>query len=353
MGHEVRTDLGLALPEHGAAAAQVAELTSKSDREALARIAAARTPATGEASYLIGPDDLLDIRIPDLIDPGGSTHGGGSGGGQVGAAPTVAAAPVFEQGFRVNGAGAVTIPLLGPVPVAGLTATGVERELAQRLVAGGILRKPQVSVQVAEYRHRVVAVVGSVERPGLYPVTQPDATIADLVWAAGGPSKDAGRVIEFSPHSDEVTSTKPIRVDLELLLHAAGSEARTLNPTVRPGDVISVAPGGSVLVDGWVSKPGSYPVTRGLTLSGAVASAGGQLFAADRRHATVKRVLGPGEEESYTVDLDAIAQGLEPDFPIIDGDLVHVPADATRLVPYGVWTLSTRLVNIGASVPLF
>src|SRR5438094_411681 len=31
--------------------------------------------------------------------------------------------------------------------------------------------------------NRVAAVVGSVERPGLYPLTRPGATIADLLWA--------------------------------------------------------------------------------------------------------------------------------------------------------------------------
>src|SRR2546430_15962107 len=76
-------------------------------------------------------------------------------------------------------------------------------------------------------------------------------------------------------------------------------------PRVRPGDVITVSPAGSVLVDGWVQKPGSYPVTRGLTLSGALAAAGGGLFPADRRHPPGKRVVGPGGERPLTGGLVA------------------------------------------------
>src|SRR5207253_7706180 len=137
------------------------------------------------------------------------------------------------------------------------------------------------------------------------------------------------------------------------LLHASGGHAGRLDPRVRPGDVITVSPAGSVLVDGWVDKPGSYPVTRGLTLSGAIAAAGGNLFPADRHHATVKRVLGPGEERSFTVDLVAVADGRAADVPITDGDVVRVPASTIRLVPWGFYSLAQGLAYGGGSVPLF
>src|SRR5207253_7002081 len=217
-------------------------------------------------------------------------------------------------GVRVNASGYVSLPLIGLVRAEGFTPTELEAEIARRLVEAGILRAPRVSVQIAEYRSRVVAVIGSVERPGLYPLTRPRATLADLIWAAGGPAKEAGRVVEFAPAADSAPAqpgeaapaTAPIRIDVELLLHAPVDHGRGLNPRVRPGDVITISPAGSVLVDGWVQKPGSYPVTRGLTLSGAVAAAGGDMFASDRHHAAVKRTLGPGEERSFTVDLEAV-----------------------------------------------
>jgi len=218
-----------------------------------------------------------------------------------------------------------------------------------------------VSVQIVEYRSRVVAVIGSVERPGLYPLTRPRATLADMIWAAGGPAKEAGRVVEFAPAADSAPSraaeaapaSAPIRVDVELLLHAPVDHGQGINARVRPGDVITVSPAGSVLVDGWVQKPGSYPVTRGLTLSGAIAAAGGDMFASDRRHAAVKRTLGPGEERSFTVDLEAVREGRAPDVPITDGDVVRVPASTIRVVPWGAYSLLKGLVYVGGSVPLF
>ena len=209
------------------------------------------------------------------------------------------------------------------------------------------------------------AVIGSVERPGLYPLTRPRATIADLLWAAGGPSKEAGRVVEFVA-GDGPRAGTPMVVDLEVLLHpearrsATGAACRTpectdlrFNAQVHPGDMISVAQAGSVTVDGWVDKPGAYPVTRGLTLAGAVAAAGGKLFPADRSRTTVRRVTSSGETVSIEVDLAAVSAGEASDVPITDGDVVHVPSDVKRLVPWGLWSVAREMVHVGGSVLLF
>src|SRR5439155_12355076 len=171
------------------------------------------TPDDG--GYRIGPDDLLDIRIPDLLEaqPQAASPHGAQGGAEV---PTVSGAPTFQQGMRVTAAGEVSVPLLGMVPASGLTPTELEQDIGRRLVAADILRTPHVSVLVAEYRSRVVAVTGSVERPGLYPITRPGTTLADVLWAAGGPNRDAGRVVEFVPAGDGSAGNRPaLRLDLE------------------------------------------------------------------------------------------------------------------------------------------
>jgi polysaccharide export outer membrane protein len=334
------------------------DLLSTHDRQRLEAITAERSKAGPGDGYRIGPDDLLEVRIPDLLEVTGSV-----GRAREGAViPVVAQAPVFTQGVRVSGKGDITLPVIGVVPAAGLTPPALEQDIAQRLIRAGILRRPQVSVQIAEYRSHVIAVVGAVERPGLYPVTRPGATLADLVWAAGGPNRDAGRVVEFKPAPADAVAQNgvrsadlavagrggdPMRLDLQMLLHPTGADAHLLNPPVRPGDVISLSPAGTVQVDGWVQKPGSYPLTRGLTLTGAVAAAGGNLFPANRRDVTVKRVLGSGEQRYLKVDLQAVKDGLAPD------DVVQVPASYARLVPWGAWSVVRELVHVGGSVLLF
>ena len=350
-----------AKPAPNAAQAQPApgDLMSSQDRARLEALAAARANGPSNDGYRIGPDDLLDIRIPDVLDGQGAGPLNRPAPGTPGPA-AVAAAPA-AQGLRVSDKGDITLPFIGQVHAEGLTPTELEAEIGRRLVKEGILRQPRVSVQIAEYRSRVVAVIGSVERPGLYPLTRPRATLADMIWAAGGPAKEAGRVVEFAPAADSAPAraedaapaSAPLRLDLEQLLHAPVDHGRGINPRVRPGDVVTVSPAGSVLVDGWVQKPGSYPCTRGLTLSGAVAAAGGDMFASDRHHATVKRTLGPGEERSFTVDLDAVREGKAADMPITDGDVVRMPASTLRVIPWGAYSLVKGLVYIGGSVPLF
>lgn len=219
-------------------------------------------------------------------------------------------------------------------------------------MAAGILRAPKVSVQVAEYRSGVVAVMGVVERPGLYPVTRPRATLSDMLWAAGGPAKDAGRVVEFTAANATAADTV-IRLDLALLGTPAARGSARLDPEVRPGDVITVTPAGSVLVEGWVEKPGSYPVTRGLTLGGAIAAAGGSQFSGNRSRTVVRRVVTAGGSRTFEVDLAAIAAGRAPDVPIADGDVVHVPASVAKVVPWSVWTLAREMIQVGGNVLLF
>ena len=343
----VRTDLDLARPHD--AAGSIGDLMSTQDHQALAGLAASRA-REGLDGYRIGPDDLLDIRIPKLLsavsDP---TRAANSGA----AIPSVAEAPVFQQGVRVAADGEVTLPLIGSVHAAGRTPPELEADIARRIVAAGILLRPNVSVQIAEHRSSVVAVMGSVERPGLYPLTRPGATIAEFIWAAGGPNKDAGRLVEFTPTSGRDGHGAPIRIDLDVLTKDRTAGPSALNPVALAGDVLTVAPAGSVQIDGWVDKPGSYPVTRGLTLTGAVAAAGGQLFPADRQHVTVKRVLAAGEQQYFTVDLDAVASGRQPDFPITDGDVVHLPVSPQRAVPWGVFEATKEMIHVGASIPIF
>ena len=319
------------------------------DRERIATLAAARANQPASDGYRIGPDDELRITIPNLVTPNAPLA---LNRPTVAGPVPVSVAPVGE-GTRVSAGGTITLPLLGSVQAGGRTPAELERQIAQQLVSQGLLNDPQVTIQVSDFRASTAAVIGSVMRPGTYPLTRPEATVADLIWAAGGPTPESGRVVDFVPAPGSTTEHAngvPIRIDLEVLLHPGDSTTTDLNPRVLAGDVISISPAGKVLVDGWVDKPGSYPVTRGLTVSGALAAAGGALFPANQSVVAVKRVYGPGDERTFLVDLEAVARGDAVDVPIADGDVVRPASHGARVVLWVMWTAVRDLVRVGGTV---
>ena len=111
---------------------------------------------------------------------------------------------------------------------------------------------------------------------------------------------------------------------------------------------------GQVLVQGWVEKPGAYRITPGLTALGAVAAAGGPLFAADTSAVQVIRTGKWGERISYLADLEKIKHGEKPDISAQEGDVIEVASSGPKLVPYGIYRFFTTIFNVGmgASLPV-
>jgi polysaccharide export outer membrane protein len=118
-------------------------------------------PPDGSRQYRIGEEDLLDIKVFG-VDQLTST-------------------------VRVNPRGQVTLPLIGPVTVGGLTSQEAEATIAARL-AESYLQNPQVSVFIKEFTTQRVTVEGAVNRPGVYPL-RGQATLLTSLALAGGPAR--------------------------------------------------------------------------------------------------------------------------------------------------------------------
>ncbi len=85
--------------------------------------------------------------------------------------------------FRVNDRGNISVPLLGPIPAAGLTTSQLESSVATQLRDKKILVDPSVSVEVLGYRP--VFILGEVTKPGQY-AYEPGMTALTAVAIAGG-----------------------------------------------------------------------------------------------------------------------------------------------------------------------
>lgn len=90
---------------------------------------------------------------------------------------------------RVNDAGLIALPLVGAVPVGGLTTQEAERLIAEAL-AKDYLQSPQVNVFVTEYADLEVTVGGEVAKPGVFPI-RGRTTLLEGIALAGGATRRA------------------------------------------------------------------------------------------------------------------------------------------------------------------
>lgn len=79
----------------------------------------------------------------------------------------------------------------------------------------------------------------------------------------------------------------------------------------------------AVILLGQVSKPGSFPLTPGLTLMQAISLAGGLTPIADDDAVTLTRKVG-NSSQTVRVSVDAITDGTAQDVPLQAGDRIYV-----------------------------
>jgi protein involved in polysaccharide export with SLBB domain len=140
------------------------------------------------------------------------------------------------------------------------------------------------------------------------------------------------------------------RISITLPLGRSG-DMGCLNMPARPGDVILVPTAGTVTVVGWVRNPGSYPISPGMTVLGAVTAAGGALFS---WHAEVMRTDQTGSRVVKRFSLSHLENGAETDIPVQAGDVVLAEKSVVGAVPYGLKALFDRFgggVGLGIPVP--
>ncbi|MGH7803526.1 MAG: polysaccharide biosynthesis/export family protein, partial [Candidatus Binatia bacterium] len=292
-----------------------------------------RSLALGSASP-IGPGDLLKVTVSDV--------------------------PELNLETRVGTDGRILLPLVGAIAVTGKSEAQLSEELSKQLVDRRFVRDPRVAVFLAEQKSQTVAVTGAVAKPGMFPLTRRRSTIIDMLSESGGLSKDAGEVIEFIPARDSDTSalgdkdpTGAIQIDVNELFR--GRNRTLLNLTVTSGDVIFVPEAGSFTINGWIEKPGTYPLTRRTAVVAAIASAGGTLFPARLGKVVLLREGTTSGDRPTVINVNVkdVEAGLVPDTTLRAGDVVQVPAWPHLLPAWGAYSLVKNLISISAGIPIF
>ena len=134
----------------------------------------------------------LELRVPPQIPTEPYRIGVGdvlllatkSAGSTVEELSGLLAAQNARQGYTVRDDGAIAIPDIGPVQVAGMTIEEAEAMLFDALVSNQI--DPAFSLEVAEFNSKRVAVGGAVGDPTIVPITLNTLDLGEAITAAGG-----------------------------------------------------------------------------------------------------------------------------------------------------------------------
>jgi polysaccharide export outer membrane protein len=266
------------------------------------------------STYLLGPDDQLDISGPELTD-------------------------FANKPLRIDGDGDIQAPLVGRIHVSGLTVQQTEQKLNKALST--YIRQPQVVVNVVEVRSQPVSVLGAVNAPGVHQV-QGHKTLLEMLALAGGIRQDAGysvritRKLEWgciplpTATFDASGQFSVAELNLRKIMEAKNPEE---NIQIFPHDVISVPKAEMVYVIGDVRRSGGFVLGEHQSISvlQALSLAEGLNNTADTRHARILRLKRDADQrEELPVDVKDVLNGKKQDVPLQGDDILFIPGSTGK-----------------------
>lgn len=274
-------------------------------------------PGSADTRYRIGPGDVLEVRV--------------------------ARAPeLSREAVRVDQSGMIRMPMLDvDIPASCQT----EGELAQNIAR--LYRKykndPHVDVFVKDFQSKPVAVIGAVRGPAQFKL-QRQVRLLELLSLVGGPTETAGQSIQIvhagggplctgTGSMERTDASAFVSYNLSDTLHGT-PEA---NPFVQPGDIVSVPQADQVFVLGNVLKPSAIPLKEPLTVSRAIAIAGGTAPSTKKdKVRIIRQVPGSTAKKEIMVDLTAIERNKAEDVALLANDVVDVPISGTKSILRGL-----------------
>jgi polysaccharide export outer membrane protein len=224
------------------------------------------------SDFLLGPGDLLQIKVFEAEE--------------------------LNTTVRVSSRGYVTLPLLGTVPIKGMSAREAE-ETIENKYREQYIKDPHVSIFVEEHFSQRITLMGQFRNPGTYDYLSRQRLL-DVMALGGGLSEKAGRVVQIRRYGGTPEAHSVFFVDLDQLIKEGKTEH---NIQINSADVLFVPEAGTFFVDGAVRRPGSYYIKHKTTMQEAFMEAGGLAPYADKQQATLLRYTGNGERRKIDLDL--------------------------------------------------
>ncbi len=299
----------------------------------------------GIKSYLLGPGDVLDVRVfgqPEL-----------SSSVQVDSDGNLSSLPFLEK----------------PIVAKCRSDKDVQKDITAAY--SKFINNPQVSVRISERNSRQPATVfGAVRQPTRVEMKR-KVRLNELMAVSGGFTERASGTIQIlhteplmCPEPGEEKLAAPIdgtRIPLNIIkiadLRAGKLEA---NPVIRPGDYVLVTEAEPVYITGSVMSPGGVYLREDLMLSRALAMVGGARKEAKLTDVRIfRQVPGSANQQVISVDVAAIKKNQKPDFLLQAYDVIEVPEagmfSSSRigqtLVGAITGGLSSAITNTGMYLP--
>lgn len=259
--------------------------------------------------YRIGPADVLDIRIYNR------PH-------------------LSRDAVRVEGNGMIRMPLIDTeIKAACQTEGELAKEISTRYAK--YYKNLQVDVFIKEYHSRQVAIIGAVNDQSRFEL-QRRVRLLELLTYAKGPSTRAGQTINIvhSTASSQCKETDESDASSAFSSYKLSDVLQgdpKSNPYLEVGDIVTVPEADQVYIVGNVFMPLTIPLREPITLTRAIAMAGG--LKQDTRKDKIRilrQEVGTTIRKEITVDLSAIEKKRSDDLALLPNDIVDVPTSAGK-----------------------
>jgi polysaccharide export outer membrane protein len=200
--------------------------------------------------------------------------------------------PEMDTTTYIADDGTVRVPLAGPVNINGLSPGEAGQKVEAALKTGQFLVDPHVTFTVLLSRSQRVSVLGEVHAPGRYPI-EANTTVLDLIAQAGG-ATDKGSDTIYVLRPDGTGALRRIPVSLKGALDAKDTTPAVLQ-TLQGGDSIFIPVAEQFYIAGEVRQPAMYRLESGMTLTQAIARAGGVTEKGSTSRVSIKRHAANGD----------------------------------------------------------
>jgi len=255
-------------------------------KEAAVRVVTERRDIPVPFKYVVGPGDEVKILLWGRVNA--------------------------QYNLVVDRDGKITIPQIGPIPVAGMTFEDMSAKLIKQTeqIVGA-----NIDITMGSLKTIPIFVLGDVKRPGAYTIGS-FATITDALLLAGGPNEIGSmRKIQLK-RKDQVITTFDL---YDLLLKGDKSKDTIL----QAGDVVFVPVTGPLAgITGNVKRPAIYELREKFDLQHLFELAGGVIPTAYTQQIQIERIVR--NEKQIVVDIDDKHLDKAGQFMLQDADLVKV-----------------------------